>query len=57
MQGGSQCYCDNDYDSHGKAEEADCSVACPGDAQEKCGGSLVNSVYTTGHVAGGKVVC
>lgn len=45
LQYASQCFCGNEYDSGGQADEADCSSACSGDATIMCGGSWRNSVY------------
>ncbi|PAA82585.1 hypothetical protein BOX15_Mlig003751g3, partial [Macrostomum lignano] len=46
VQYGDECYCGNSFGSHGLASEADCSMDCPGNAVQKCGGSNRNSVFS-----------
>ena len=40
-----QCFCGNQYGSHGTAPETDCNMQCNGDSSKICGGSWRNSVY------------
>jgi len=46
VQAGSQCFCGHSYGSHGTSSA--CNNACTGNAGETCGGSWVNSIYSTG---------
>jgi hypothetical protein len=47
VQYGTQCYCDNQIVAGGtQAPDSDCSMACAGDATEKCGNGNRNSVYS-----------
>ena len=43
-QDGSQCFCGNTYGKSGKADN--CSMRCGGNANQTCGGSWANSVYS-----------
>ena len=49
--GGSECYCSNEFGSHGRAQEHECSMPCKqdSDSSQTCGGVLRNSVYRTVH--------
>ncbi len=40
------CLCGNEYDVYGRRDT--CESACPGNAEEKCGGIAALSVYKTG---------
>ncbi len=42
-QNGSQCFCGNAFGGQGPA--GDCTMPCPGDDAEACGGNYENSVY------------
>ena len=44
-QGRAQCFCGETYGAYGPA--SDCTLTCPGDATEMCGGNYANSVYRT----------
>jgi WSC domain len=44
-QGRAQCFCGETYGAYGPAN--DCTLTCPGDATEMCGGNYANSVYRT----------
>ncbi len=41
-----ECYCGNEYDTHGSADESDCNHACRGDPTVMCGGEWRLSVYS-----------
>jgi hypothetical protein len=45
----STCYCGNSYGSYGlSASDSDCNITCTmGKNNEKCGGTLKNSIYQT----------
>jgi len=44
-----KCWCgDAGYAKNGKADEADCDMACAGDSDEDCGGKNLISVYGSG---------
>ena len=45
LQFGSECWCDQQYGKHGKADDARCNKPCGGNRAQTCGGDLVNSVY------------
>ncbi len=47
IQEGKYCYCGATYGSVGKAPEGDCVTPCTGDGNEKCGGTLRNTIYRT----------
>ncbi len=40
-----QCFCGDSYGSKGIGLETDCSVLCPGNNKQSCGGGNRNSVY------------
>merc|ERR1712070_616881 len=45
---GRKCFCgaaDSQYKAHGKADESQCIIPCPGAPKQACGGPLVNRVY------------
>jgi hypothetical protein len=44
-QNGIQCYCGNGYG--GRGPSGNCTIPCPGNAAEICGGPYSNSVYRT----------
>ena len=45
LQFGKQCFCgDSGYDKYGIA--TNCDMACAGNSQETCGGSIANQVYS-----------
>ena len=44
LQFGKECYCGNEFGSHGHAPEDECNMTCSGKAYA-CGGILRNSVY------------
>uniref|UniRef100_A0A1I8GI38 WSC domain-containing protein n=1 Tax=Macrostomum lignano TaxID=282301 RepID=A0A1I8GI38_9PLAT len=46
VQYSTECYCGNSFGSHGLASEADCSMDCSGNAMQKCGGPVKNSVFS-----------
>ena len=43
VQASSKCYCGNEYDRYGPAN--DCNMPCGGDKATKCGGKVSNQVY------------
>ncbi|CAG8482759.1 11614_t:CDS:2 [Dentiscutata heterogama] len=43
---GSQCFCDNSYDSFNMLNPEECSSSCIGNKDELCGGPLALSIYT-----------
>jgi len=43
LQNSSQCFCGNSYGKFGLSNN--CQMSCSGNAQQKCGGNYVNSVY------------
>ena len=54
LQNGDLCFCGNDYDKYGRADDSECDIKCrqPDAAIEKtynpfdsCGGRWRNSVY------------
>ncbi|XP_013393429.1 uncharacterized protein LOC106161105 isoform X2 [Lingula anatina] len=47
IQAGYQCRCGTSYGYHGKADESECDMTCPGDSKENCGGDWRNAVYET----------
>ena len=51
LQGGSECYCSNEFGSHGRAQEHECSMPCKQDSNssQTCGVVLRNSVHRTVH--------
>ncbi|KAL5005676.1 hypothetical protein ScPMuIL_016834 [Solemya velum] len=48
VQYGSQCFCGNEYGTHGPSPESTCNMACPGDPDVKCGSSWKSNIYATG---------
>jgi len=42
------CFCGNDYGKHGEKPVTECNMGCTGNADEKCGGSWRNAIYSTG---------
>ena len=48
VQNGDGCFCSNTYGSQGKAYERDCSIQCPGNTNQTCGGANRNAVYARG---------
>ncbi|CAF1063650.1 unnamed protein product [Brachionus calyciflorus] len=40
-----ECFCSNIYGKYGQAEEVECDKKCPGDFNQKCGGTWRNSIY------------
>ncbi|XP_048578059.1 WSC domain-containing protein 2 isoform X2 [Nematostella vectensis] len=44
-QNANSCFCGNSYGKHGKASDTDCSKACTGNSNLKCGGQWRASVY------------
>ena len=45
LQFGNECYCGNEFGSHGRAPEEECNKPCLKDSRQMCGGTLRNSVY------------
>eukprot|EP00043_Microstomoeca_roanoka_P015079 m.150305 g.150305 ORF g.150305 m.150305 type:complete len:678 (+) comp16171_c2_seq2:207-2240(+) len=45
QNGGTGCFCGNDYGSQGQVPSAYCNVTCIGDPLQNCGGPELNSVY------------
>ena len=45
LQNGNECFCGNEYDTHGSADESDCDKECTGDRTTMCGGAWRSSVY------------
>jgi len=45
-QYGATCWCGNDYFKAGSAGESFCDMTCNKDGSLKCGGKMVNSIYT-----------
>jgi hypothetical protein len=45
LQAGNTCTCGNSYGKYAKQAETQCVTACGGDATQRCGGTLRNSVY------------
>jgi hypothetical protein len=45
LQDGIQCYCGDSYGGSGPS--TDCTIACPGNPSEMCGGAYANSIYRT----------
>jgi len=48
VQNGNQCFCGNSYGRYGVKSESDCNKKCSGNADQICGGSWRNNVYSTG---------
>ncbi|XP_069125008.1 xylosyltransferase 1-like [Argopecten irradians] len=48
LQYSKECWCGNHYGTHPMEDEGRCSSHCPGDREQKCGGYLTNSIYSTG---------
>ncbi|XP_021352699.1 xylosyltransferase 1-like [Mizuhopecten yessoensis] len=48
LQYSKECWCGNNYGTHKMEEEGRCVSSCPGSKEEKCGGYLANSIYSTG---------
>ena len=40
-----KCFCGNSFGSQGLAAPTDCDKDCPGNTNQKCGGSNLNSIY------------
>ena len=45
LQFGYECYCGNEFGSHGRAPEDECNMTCSHNREQACGGILRNSVY------------
>ena len=45
QRGAAQCWCGNSFGKHGPGA---CGAACPGAAEDTCGGDTASSVYRTG---------
>ena len=52
LQGGTDCYCGNAFAMYGKVENMMCNMPCAGDSTAMCGGSMLNSVYSTMSIYG-----
>ena len=45
------CYCGSQQLRCEKLDDSKCQP-CPGSPNQKCGGKMINSIYSTGHVEG-----
>ncbi|PAA81169.1 hypothetical protein BOX15_Mlig028452g3 [Macrostomum lignano] len=49
VQNGNECRCGNSYGKHGQIQDASSGIMnCDGDSSQQCGGSLMQTVYSTG---------
>ena len=45
LQFGGECFCGNEFGSHGRAPVEECNMTCSRNMDQMCGGILRNSVY------------
>uniref|UniRef100_A0A1I8J2J5 WSC domain-containing protein n=1 Tax=Macrostomum lignano TaxID=282301 RepID=A0A1I8J2J5_9PLAT len=47
LQAAKWCHCGNSFGRHGKVQDSECSMKCPGDNKWTCGNHFRNEVYSS----------
>ncbi|XP_067943058.1 uncharacterized protein [Watersipora subatra] len=47
---GNMCYCGDSFGKYCKVDDSLCSIRCPGNDQQNCGGANKNSIYSTNYL-------
>ncbi|XP_067943054.1 sialate:O-sulfotransferase 2-like [Watersipora subatra] len=47
---GNMCYCGDSFGKYCKVDDSLCSIICPGNIQQICGGANKNSIYSTNYL-------